>query len=49
MPAKRDHGASVGDDELYEKVREQGYPTVRLASAKGFRVLESRLETSGAD
>ena len=24
MAAKRDHGASVGDDELYEKVREQG-------------------------
>ena len=24
MPAKRDHGASIGDDELYEKVREQG-------------------------
>jgi hypothetical protein len=24
MAAKRDHGASVGDDELYEKVRDQG-------------------------
>ncbi len=24
MAAKRDHGASIGDDELYEKVREQG-------------------------
>lgn len=24
MPARRDHGASIGDDELYEKIREQG-------------------------
>ena len=24
MPARRDHGASIGDDELYEKVRDQG-------------------------
>jgi hypothetical protein len=24
MAAKRDHGASIGDDELYEKVREDG-------------------------
>jgi hypothetical protein len=24
MPARKDHGASIGDDELYEKVRDQG-------------------------
>lgn len=24
MAARKDHGASVGDDEPYEKVREQG-------------------------
>jgi len=36
MPAKRDHGASVGDDELYEKVREQGgskQKAARIANA----------------
>ena len=36
MPAKRDHGASIGDDELYEKVREQGgskQKAARIANA----------------
>ena len=36
MPAKRDHGASIGDDEVYEKVREQGgskQKAARIANA----------------
>ena len=24
MPARRDHGASIGDDEMYEALRDQG-------------------------
>ena len=24
MPARKDHGASIGDDELYEALRDQG-------------------------
>ena len=36
MPAKRDHGASIGDNEVYEKVREQGgskQKAARIANA----------------
>jgi hypothetical protein len=36
MPAKRDHGASVGDDELYEKIRAEGgskQKAARIANA----------------
>lgn len=35
-------GKNLGGDSLQRWLGEQGYPTVRLASAKGFRVLESR-------
>ena len=35
-------GKNLGADSLQRWVGEQGYPTRRLASAKGFRVLESR-------
>ncbi|MFZ5849156.1 MAG: class I SAM-dependent methyltransferase [Actinomycetota bacterium] len=35
-------GKNLGADSLQRWLGEQGYPTVRLASAKGFRVLESR-------
>jgi 16S rRNA (guanine1207-N2)-methyltransferase len=35
-------GRNLGADSLQRWLREQGYPTERLASAKGFRVLESR-------
>ncbi len=35
-------GKNLGADTLQRWLGEQGYPTVRLASAKGFRVLESR-------
>ncbi len=35
-------GRNLGADSLQRWLGEQGYPTERLASAKGFRVLESR-------
>lgn len=34
-------GKNLGADSLQRWLVEQGYPTTRLASAKGFRVLES--------
>ncbi|WP_110208917.1 class I SAM-dependent methyltransferase [Nocardioides daejeonensis] len=36
-------GRNLGADSLQRWLEEQGYPTTRLASAKGFRVLESRV------
>jgi 16S rRNA (guanine1207-N2)-methyltransferase len=35
-------GKNLGSDSLAKWLDEQGYPTEKLASAKGFRVLESR-------
>jgi uncharacterized protein YaaQ len=35
-------GKNLGADSLQRWLAEQGYPTTRLASAKGFRVLETR-------
>jgi 16S rRNA (guanine1207-N2)-methyltransferase len=35
-------GKFLGADSLQRWLGDQGYPTTRLASAKGFRVLESR-------
>jgi 16S rRNA G1207 methylase RsmC len=35
-------GKNLGADSLQRWLAEQGYPTERLASAKGFRVLETR-------
>jgi 16S rRNA G1207 methylase RsmC len=35
-------GKNLGADPLQRWLGEQGYPTVRLGSSKGFRVLESR-------
>jgi 16S rRNA (guanine1207-N2)-methyltransferase len=35
-------GKNLGADSLQRWLDEQGYPTTRLASAKGFRLLESR-------
>jgi 16S rRNA G1207 methylase RsmC len=37
-------GKNLGADSLQTWLTGQGYPTTRLASAKGFRVLESRAE-----
>jgi 16S rRNA (guanine1207-N2)-methyltransferase len=39
-------GKNLGADSLQRWLGEQGYPTHRLASAKGFRVLESRAGAS---
>ena len=39
-------GKNLGADSLQRWLGEQGYPTERLASAKGFRVLESRWSRS---
>ena len=36
-------GKNLGADSLQRWLGEQGYPTRRVASAKGFRVLESRV------
>jgi 16S rRNA (guanine1207-N2)-methyltransferase len=35
-------GKNLGGDSLQTWLTDQGYPTTRLASSKGFRVLESR-------
>ena len=35
-------GKNLGGDSLQAWLTDQGYPTTRLASAKGFRVLEAR-------
>ncbi len=37
-------GKNLGSDSLAKWLEAQGYPTVKLASAKGFRVLETRRE-----
>ena len=37
-------GKNLGADSLQRWLTEQGFPTVRLASAKGFRVLQVRKE-----
>ena len=41
-------GKNLGGDSLQAWLTDQGYPTTRLASAKGFRVLESRQDGQGA-
>lgn len=40
-------GKNLGADSLQRWLGEQGYPTSRLASAKGFRVLEVRRAADG--
>ncbi len=35
-------GKNLGADSLQRWLGEQGWPTTRLASAKGFRILETR-------
>ena len=40
-------GKNLGADSLQRWLGEQGFPTTRLASAKGFRVLESRRADRG--
>ena len=40
-------GKNLGADSLQRWLTEQGWPTRRLASSKGFRVLETRREGEG--
>ena len=40
-------GKNLGADSLQRWLEEQGFPTARLASAKGFRVLEVRAGEAG--
>jgi 16S rRNA G1207 methylase RsmC len=42
-------GKNLGADSLQRWLGEQGWPTTRLASAKGFRVLEVRRTEPGRD
>ena len=42
-------GKNLGADSLQRWLGEQGWPTARLASAKGFRVLETRADASLVD
>ena len=41
MPARKNHGASIGDDELYEKVRDQG-----ASKQKAARIANAAANTS---
>jgi 16S rRNA (guanine1207-N2)-methyltransferase len=41
-------GKNLGGDSLQAWLSDKGYPTARLASAKGFRVLEARTRASSA-
>jgi 16S rRNA (guanine1207-N2)-methyltransferase len=42
-------GKNLGADSLQRWLGDQGWPTTRLASAKGFRVLETRRGSTGDD
>ena len=46
MPARKDHGASIGDDELYEKVRAQGASKQKAARIANAAANTSRQQVS---
>jgi hypothetical protein len=46
MPARKDHGASIGDDELYEKVRAQGASKQKAARIANAAANTSRKQVS---
>ena len=46
MPARRDHGASIGDDELYETVRAQGASKQKAARIANAAANTSRQQVS---
>jgi hypothetical protein len=46
MPARKDHGASIGDDELYEKVRDQGGSKEKAARIANAAANTSRTQVS---
>ena len=46
MPARKNHGASIGDDELYEKVRAQGASKQKAARIANAAANTSRQQVS---
>jgi hypothetical protein len=46
MPARKDHGASIGDDGLYEKVRDQGASKQKAARIANAAANTSRKQVS---
>ena len=46
MAARKDHGASIGHDELYEKVRDQGASREKPARIANAAANTSRREVS---
>jgi hypothetical protein len=46
MAARKDHGASIGDDELYEKVRARGASQEKAARIANAAANTSRQEVS---
>ena len=44
MPARRDHGASIGDDEMYEALRDQGASKEKAARISNAAANSSRSE-----
>jgi hypothetical protein len=46
MPARKDHGASIGDDEVYEKLRDQGASKQKAARIANAAANTSRKQVS---
>ena len=46
MSARKDHGASIGDDEVYEEVRKQGASKQKAARIANAAANTSRKEVS---
>ncbi len=46
MSAQKDHGASIGDDELYEEVRKQGASKQKAARIANAAANTSRTQVS---
>ena len=46
MPARKDHGASIGDDEVYEKLRDQGASKQKAARIANAAANTSRQQVS---
>ena len=42
MPARKDHGASIGDDEMYEALRDQGASKQKAARISNAAANSSR-------
>jgi len=42
MPARKDHGASIGDDEMYEALRDQGASKAKAARISNAAANSSR-------